>query len=226
MSKNYQNVNNLKISDELLSFVNRELLKDLDISSEKFWKGFDDAVHDLAPKNKKLIQIRDDLQKKIDDWHLKNIGKKIEIEQYKNFLKDIGYLKEEVPDFKIETKNVDDEITQIAGPQLVVPIMNARYTLNAANARWVSLYDSLYGTNIIESEEGGSERYDPNRGQEVIKYVMTYFITSCPLFGSYRSLPPSSDSIIFVPYKLSYKLTHLALAALRVYLAFIIGTTS
>ena len=175
MSKNYQNVNNLKISGELLSFVNKELLKDLDISSEKFWKGFDKAVHDLAPKNKELIQIRENLQKKIDDWHIKNKGTEIEIEKYKKFLREIGYLKEEGPDFKIETSNVDDEIAQIAGPQLVVPIMNARYTLNAANARWVSLYDSLYGTNIIESEEGGSERYDPNRGQEVIKYVREFF---------------------------------------------------
>ena len=184
MSKNYQNVKNLKISDELLSFVNKELLKDLDISSEKFWKGFDNAVHDLAPKNKELIQIRENLQKKIDDWHIKNKGNKIEIEQYKKFLSEIGYLKEEGSDFKIETKNVDDEITQIAGPQLVVPIMNARYTLNAANARWVSLYDSLYGTNIIESEEGGSERYDPNRGQEVIKYVREFFDKYIPIDGT------------------------------------------
>ena len=184
MSKNYQNVNNLKISEELLSFVNKELLKDLDISSEKFWEGFDNAVHDLAPQNKELIQIRENLQKKIDDWHIKNKGNEIEIEQYKKFLKEIGYLKEEGPDFKIETSNVDDEIAQIAGPQLVVPIMNARYTLNAANARWVSLYDSLYGTNIIESEEGGSERYDPNRGQEVIKYVREFFDKYIPIDGT------------------------------------------
>ncbi|WP_440920551.1 malate synthase G [Candidatus Pelagibacter sp.] len=184
MSKNYQNVNNLKISEELLSFVNNELLKDLDISSEKFWEGFDKAVYDLAPKNKELIQIRENLQKKIDDWHIKNKGNEIEIEQYKKFLREIGYLKEEGPDFKIETNNVDDEIAQIAGPQLVVPIMNARYTLNAANARWVSLYDSLYGTNIIESEEGGSERYDPNRGQEVIKYVREFFDKYIPIDGT------------------------------------------
>ena len=184
MSKNYQNVNNLKISEELLSFVNKELLKDLDISSEKFWEGFDNAVHDLAPQNKELIQIRENLQKKIDDWHINNKGNGVEIEQYKKFLKEIGYLKEEGPDFKIETSNVDDEIAQIAGPQLVVPIMNARYTLNAANARWVSLYDSLYGTNIIESEEGGSERYDPNRGQEVIKYVREFFDKYIPIDGT------------------------------------------
>ncbi len=184
MSKNYQNVNNLKISEELLSFVDKELLKDLDISSEKFWEGFDKAVHDLAPKNKELIRTRENLQKKIDDWHIKNKGNKIEIEQYKKFLREIGYLKKEGPDFKIETNNVDNEIAQIAGPQLVVPIMNARYTLNAANARWVSLYDSLYGTNIIESEEGGSERYDPNRGQEVIKYVREFFDKYIPIDGT------------------------------------------
>ncbi|MDA9694793.1 malate synthase G, partial [Candidatus Pelagibacter sp.] len=117
-------------------------------------------------------------------WHIKNKGNEINIEEYKKFLKEIGYLKDEGPDFKIETKNVDDEISKIAGPQLVVPIMNARYALNAANARWVSLYDSLYGTDIIESEEGGSERYDPNRGQEVIKYVREFFDKYIPIDGT------------------------------------------
>ena len=175
MKIKYQTVSNLKISNNLLSFVNEELLKGTGISAEKFWSGFDKVVHELAPKNKELITFREKLQKKIDDWHLENKGKKIDIGEYKKFLKKIEYLKDEGPDFKIETKNVDDEISKIAGPQLVVPIMNARYTLNAANARWVSLYDSLYGTDIIESEEGGSERYDPNRGQEVIKYVREFF---------------------------------------------------
>ena len=210
MSKNYQNVNNLKISEELLSFVNKELLKDLDISSEKFWEGFDNAVHDLAPQNKELIQIRENLQKKIDDWHIKNKGNEIEIEQYKKFLREIGYLKEEGPDFKIETNNVDDEIAQIAGPQLVVPIMNARYTLNAANARWVSLYDSLYGTNIIESEEGGSERYDPNRGQEVIKYVREFFDKYIPIDGtSWKNISAfkiKDKSLIILKEDKEYKL--------------------
>ena len=210
MSKNYQNVNNLKISEELLSFVNKELLKDLDISSEKFWEGFDNAVHDLAPQNKKLIQTRKNLQKKIDDWHINNKGNEIEIEQYKKFLKEIGYLKEEGPDFKIETSNVDDEIAQIAGPQLVVPIMNARYTLNAANARWVSLYDSLYGTNIIESEEGGSERYDPNRGQEVIKYVREFFDKYIPIDGTswknISALKIKDKSLIILKEDKEYKL--------------------
>ena len=184
MNKKYQNVNNLKVSDELLSFVNDELLKETSISPEKFWQGFDNIVHELSPLNKKLIEKREILQKKIDDWHIKNRGAEIKIEEYKKFLKEIDYLKDEGSDFKIETSNVDDEIAQIAGPQLVVPIMNARYTLNAANARWVSLYDSLYGTNIIESEEGGSERYDPNRGQEVIKYVREFFDKCIPIQGT------------------------------------------
>ena len=184
MSSKYISVNNLKISDSLLSFVNNELLKDTDVSPEKFWLGFDEAVHKLAPKNKELIKIREDLQKKIDEWHIKNRGIKIDTNDYKKFLKEIDYLKEEGSDFKIDTQNVDDEIAKIAGPQLVVPVMNARYTLNAANARWVSLYDSLYGTNIIESEEGGSERYDPNRGQEVIKYVREFFDKYIPIDGT------------------------------------------
>ena len=184
MTSKYLSINNLKVSEILLNFINNELLKDTEISKEKFWNGFDKAVHELAPENRKLMQIRENLQKKIDDWHIKNKGEKINLEEYKKFLKKINYLKDEGPDFKIETENVDDEITSIAGPQLVVPIMNARYTLNAANARWVSLYDSLYGTNIIESEEGGSERYDPNRGQEVIKYVREFFDKYIPVNGT------------------------------------------
>ena len=184
MSTNYQSVHDLKVKKNLLSFVNDELLKGTDISPEKFWLGFNNAVHELAPKNRELIKFREILQKKIDDWHIKKRGGEIEIEEYKKFLKEIDYLKDEGPDFKIETNNIDEEISQIAGPQLVVPIMNARYTLNAANARWVSLYDSLYGTNIIESDEGGSERYDPLRGQEVIKYVREFFDKFIPIDGT------------------------------------------
>ena len=183
MTTKYRTIHNLQISEKLLSFVDNELLKDLDILPEKFWQGFDKAVHELAPTNQALIKKREELQKKIDDWHIKNKGKEIVISEYKKFLKEITYLIEEGPDFKIETDNVDEEISKIAGPQLVVPIMNARYTLNAANARWVSLYDSLYGTNIIESDEGGSERYDPLRGQEVIKYVREFFDKYIPIDG-------------------------------------------
>ena len=171
MRSKYHSVNNLKVSEELLLFVNNELFNGTDISPEKFWKDFDKAVHELAPKNKELIDFRETLQKKIDKWHIDNKGKNIQIKEYKNFLKEIGYLKDEGPDFKIETSNIDEEIATIAGPQLVVPIMNARYALNAANARWMSLYDSLYGTDVIEaSEDSTSERYDPERGEIVIKY--------------------------------------------------------
>jgi len=171
MTSKYHSVNSLKVSEELLHFVNNELFDGTDISPEKFWKDFDKAVHELAPKNKELIDVRETLQKKIDKWHLDNKGKDIQIKEYKNFLKEIGYLKNEGTDFKIETNDIDEEIATIAGPQLVVPIMNARYALNAANARWMSLYDSLYGTDVIEaSEDSTSERYDPERGEIVIKY--------------------------------------------------------
>ena len=175
MTSKYHSVNNLKVSEELLLFVNNELFNGTDISPEKFWKDFDNAVHELAPKNKELIDFRETLQKKIDKWHIDNRGTDIQIKEYKKFLKEIGYLKDEGPGFKIETSDIDEEITSIAGPQLVVPIMNARYALNAANARWMSFYDSLYGTDVIEeSEDSTSERYDPERGELVIKYAREF----------------------------------------------------
>ena len=184
MPTSYKSVNDLKVSEDLFLFVNNELLKDTDVKPERFWLGFSKAVHNLAPKNGELIKNRERLQKKIDDWHIKNKGNQIKTKVYKKFLKEIGYLVDVGSDFKIETDKVDNEIKKIAGPQLVVPIMNARYALNAANARWVSLYDSLYGTNIIESDEGGSERYDPLRGQEVIKYVREFLDQHIPIKGT------------------------------------------
>ena len=182
MKEQYTKIHNLSVSNKLLNFVNEELLKDANISSEKFWVGFDRVVHELAPKNKDLLKVREDLQKKIDDWHIANKGNEINLEEYKKFLKEIDYLKEVGPDFKIKTNNVDEEITSIAGPQLVVPIMNDRYALNAANARWMSLYDSLYGTDIIEqSEDSTSQRYDPLRGEMVIKYGRDFLKKYFPL---------------------------------------------
>ena len=182
MKEQYTKIHNLSVSNKLLNFVNEELLKDTNISSEKFWEGFDRVVHELAPKNKDLLKVREDLQKKIDDWHIANKGNEINLEEYKKFLKEIDYLKEVGPDFKIKTNNVDEEITSIAGPQLVVPIMNDRYALNAANARWMSLYDSLYGTDIIEqSEDSVSQRYDPLRGEMVIKYGRDFLKKYFPL---------------------------------------------
>ncbi len=182
MQEKYINVQNLKVSEKLLNFVNNELLKSTEIIPENFWKGFDQAVHELATRNKELLKIRDELQKKIDDWHIKNKGNKINNDEYKKFLLEIGYLKDEGPDFKIETDNIDEEISTVAGPQLVVPIMNARYALNAANARWMSLYDSLYGTDAIEeSEDSTSQRYDPERGETVIKYGRKFLDKYFPL---------------------------------------------
>ncbi len=119
MSAKYQTINNLKVSEKLLSFVNNELLNDIDITQEKFWSEFDKIVHELAPINKELINKRETLQKKIDSWHKENKGNKLDLVKYKKFLKEIGYLIDEGPDFKIDTHNVDDEITKIAGPQLV-----------------------------------------------------------------------------------------------------------
>ena len=210
MKKIYVDTNNLKISSELLKFVNEELLKDTNITPEKFWTGFDKAVHELAPKNRELLKKRSDLQKKIDEWHIKNKGKEIDKNEYKKFLRKIGYLVDEGTDFKIETENIDEEISKIAGPQLVVPIMNARYALNAANARWVSLYDSLYGTDIITSEEGGSERYDPSRGQEVIKYVREFFDKYIPINGTswknIASLKIINNDLIILKDDYEYKL--------------------
>ncbi|MDB3895187.1 malate synthase G [Candidatus Pelagibacter sp.] len=182
MQNKYIKINTLKVSENLLKFVNEELLDGIDISSEKFWLGFEKTINELAPKNKDLIKFREDLQKRIDDWHVANKSKSLNLDEYKNFLNKINYLKKEGSDFTIETKNVDDEISKIAGPQLVVPIMNARYALNAANARWMSLYDSLYGTDVIEqSEDSVSERYDPLRGEMVIKYGRDFLDNYFPL---------------------------------------------
>ena len=182
MKEKYISINNLKVSEILFNFINDDLLKNTKIAKEYFWKGFDKAVHELAPINKDLLKKRDIIQRQIDEWHIKNKGNQINLEEYKNFLHEIGYLKKVGVDFKIETKNVDDEISKIAGPQLVVPIMNARYALNAANARWMSLYDSLYGTDAIEqSEDSVSERYDPLRGEMVIKYGREFLDKFFPL---------------------------------------------
>jgi len=171
MQEKYLNINSLKVSESLSNFVSEELLEDIDISPEKFWLGFEKIVNELEPRNRELINFRNELQAKIDEWHIKNKSGTFNLDEYKKFLIEIGYLKDEGPDFEIQTKNVDEEISKIAGPQLVVPIMNARYALNAANARWMSLYDSLYGTDVIEqSEDSVSERYDPERGEMVIKY--------------------------------------------------------
>ena len=174
MSKKYINTENLSISENFYKFINDEAIPGTEIKKEKFWKGLSQVSHELTPKNIELLRIRKKLQIDIDRWHLENYEKEFNLNEYKSYLEKIGYLKKEGLDFKIKTKNVDHEISSIAGPQLVVPIMNARYALNAANARWMSLYDSLYGTDVITSEESITERYDPERGLQVIKYTKKF----------------------------------------------------
>ena len=184
MQNKYITTDNLSISVDLYKFVNDEVIPGTGIDKNKFWKGLSKVSHELLIKNKELLKIRKRLQIDIDRWHLENYDKNFEIKEYKSYLEKIGYLKKEGSDFKIKTANVDEEITSIPGPQLVVPIMNSRYALNAANARWMSLYDSLYGTDIISSEESISERYDPNRGLQVIQYTKKFLDQNFKLNGS------------------------------------------
>ena len=142
MAKKYISLGKLSIDSKLLDFVNNELLPNTGVTKENFWNGLVKCVHELAPKNRKLLEFRENIQKKIDVWHRDKKAEKIDIKEYSNFLSEIGYLKKEGEKFIIETKNVDSEISSIAGPQLVVPVMNARYSLNAANARCCLLYTS------------------------------------------------------------------------------------
>ena len=173
----------LSISEVLLSFINKELLPGTKISKDHFWRGFNKAVHDLSKKNKQLIEIREKIQKSIDSYHLEKKGKKIKLNEYKKFLNKINYLKKNGPNFHIQTKNVDEEISSICGPQLVCPVSNARFLLNAANARWVSLYDSLYGANIIPETKGAlkGKTYNPIRGKKVIEYARELLDKYIPL---------------------------------------------
>jgi len=191
MKEKYKKINNLSVSSKLLEFVDKELLKETNISPERFWLGFDKVIHELAPKNSELLETREKLQKKIDEWHKEKKGQEFNLGQYKKFLKKIGYLREIGIDFKIKTKNVDDEISKIAGPQLVVPIMNSRYALNAANARWISLYDSLYGTDVISEKKGAvkGNTYNPIRGKKVIEYARNFLDKNVPLEeGSWKNI--------------------------------------
>lgn len=170
----------LAIAKELYNFIENEALPGSGLESEIYWKNFEQVVVDLSPKNKALLAKRDDIQAKIDTWHCNN---KFELDAYKAFLKEIGYLLPEVEDFQISTENVDEEIALLAGPQLVVPVRNARYCLNAANARWGSLYDALYGFDVI-SEEDGAEKgkgYNPVRGEKVIAFAKNFLNEIFPL---------------------------------------------
>ncbi|MDP9810955.1 malate synthase [Rhizobium tibeticum] len=176
--------NGLAVEAVLHEFLVKEVLPGLKIDADKFFADFSAIVHDLAPRNRELLAKRDALQLRIDDWYRQH-GAPTDMEAYQAFLRDIGYILPEGSDFQVTTTNVDPEIASIAGPQLVVPVMNARYALNAANARWGSLYDALYGTDAIPESDGAEKgkSYNPKRGEKVIAWARDLLDTAAPLDG-------------------------------------------
>ena len=177
------NIGKLQVASILKDFIEQEALPGTGVSADAFWSGLEGIVQDLSPRNQALLDKRDEIQAKIDAWHEAHPDRPIDQAAYKAFLQELGYLVPEGPDFAVDTENVDDEIARMSGPQLVVPVMNARYALNAANARWGSLYDALYGTDAI-SEDGGAERsggYNPARGAKVIAYARDFLDRHMPL---------------------------------------------
>jgi len=175
----------LQVATIMDDLVADKVLPGTGVETDAFWQSFAAIIRDLAPKNKALLAEREDIQAKIDAWHLARQGQQIDASDYRAFLLEIGYLVPEGDDFKITTTKVDDEVATMAGPQLVVPVMNARYALNAANARWGSLYDALYGTDII-SDDGGCEpgnAYNPKRGEQVIAQAAQFLDENVPLAG-------------------------------------------
>ena len=179
-------VGDIAVARSLYDFVNEEALPGTGVTPEAFWTGLDAIVGELAPQNRALLEKRDRLQAEIDRWHRDRRGKNFDLSEYKSFLQMIGYLLPEGPDFAITTANVDPEIAEVAGPQLVVPVMNARYALNAANARWGSLYDALYGTDAIPDTDGAArgKGYNPVRGQRVIDFARGVLDEAAPLDGA------------------------------------------
>ena len=182
---------NLRVAKVLYDFINNEALPGTDIDPDTFWAGVDKVVADLGPRNQELLARRDELQAQIDKWHRHRVIEPLDQEAYRQFLVDIGYLRPEPEDFAVTTANVDAEITSTAGPQLVVPILNARFALNAANARWGSLYDALYGTDVIPEDDGAEkgDSYNKVRGDMVIAYARRFLDDSVPLAnGTYTDV--------------------------------------
>src|SRR5215204_2196978 len=187
----YIPVGGLKVAKVLHDFIEREALPGTGVEPDAFWNGLSTLVRELAPRNRGLLDLRDQLQSRIDAYHHENAGKPFDATGYEQFLRDIGYLRPEPEDFSIRTENVDDEIARVAGPQLVVPVSNPRYALNAANARWGSLYDALYGTDAIP-EDGGAERgrgFNKTRGERVVARAKEFLDETAPLAqGSYADV--------------------------------------
>jgi len=185
------NIGRLQVARVLRDFIEQEALPGTSISADAFWSGLDGIIHDLSGRNQELLDTREDIQAKIDTWHDAHPDRPIDQAAYKAFLKEIDYLVPEGDDFAVDTQNVDDEIAWMSGPQLVVPMMNARYALNAANARWGSLYDALYGTDAISEHDGATRGggYNPARGAKVIGYARDFLDAHFPLeHGSHRDV--------------------------------------
>ena len=176
------NAGGLQVDKKLHDFINDEALPGTGITPDTFWSGFDRLVHDLAPRNRELLDTRDELQRRLDAWYRENRDQPIDLAEYKAVLQEIGYLVPEGGDFAAETANLDPEISTIAGPQLVVPVTNPRYALNAANARWGSLYDALYGTDAIPEDDGAERtgKYNKVRGDRVIAHVRGFLDQAAP----------------------------------------------
>ena len=176
-------IGSLSIDPALEALVREEIIPGLGLDAEDFWNSFSQILNDLTPRNRELLEKRDRIQQQIDDWHLNRMGKPHDPQAYQEFLRSIDYLVTEGPDFKITTTGVDPEISQIPGPQLVVPVSNARYALNAANARWGSLLDAAYGTDVIPETEGAERgiSYNPQRGEKVFEFVHGVLDASAPL---------------------------------------------
>ena len=173
----------LQVDQELYDFINKEALPGTSVTPEAFWSGLDRLIHDLAPRNRELLAKREQLQTRINSWYQENREQPIDLAEYTNVLREVGYLVPEGDDFTVRTANVDPEIATIAGPQLVVPVTNARFALNAANARWGSLYDALYGTDAIPEDDGAErgDAYNPVRGERVIAVAREFLDTAAPL---------------------------------------------
>ena len=192
--------NSLKINSSLFNFINNEVIPGTNIKSDDFWNNFSKVVHELAPINKNLLNKREAIQKEIDEWHKINKNKNFLKKEYVGFLKSISYISDENKNFNIETSNVDQEIASIPGPQLVVPVDNARYALNAANARWGSLYDALYGTDVIPGNK--KKGYDHERGKKVINYVRSFLDEIAPLsnatWNEVSGIKIKEEDVLFV----------------------------